>query len=92
MDTVAVGKMADTFQTLHDVLVNVNQTLDGLVNILKDTAFIGKVGGNAVIHFIEDIQPEIKRVSDKCAELNVDVKASVEAFARGDAEGATRFH
>jgi hypothetical protein len=92
MDIPAVHQMAKNFGNIGDVLATVNQTLEILVNTLKATAFIGLVGGGAVIAFIEMIKPHIKNMSDKCKELNRDLESSVRAYERGDAQGATRFY
>lgn len=92
MDVPAVRDMAKTFGTINEVLDAVNKVLEGLVMILKSTAFIGMVGGLAVAHFIEMIKPHIQEMAEKCQELNQDVSASVDAYERGDALGATRFY
>jgi len=92
MDIPAVENVAKQLGVVSDVLIAVNQVLEGLSMILKTTAFIGLVGGYAVAKFIDAIKPYIKRVADKCAELEQDVTASVRAYERGDALGATRFY
>jgi len=73
-------------------LKTVAKTLEALANILKSTAFVGLVGGFAVLHVIEVIKPYIKKMADQSAELKKDVMDSVLAFERGDAQGATRFY
>jgi len=60
--------------------------------ILKATAFIGLVGGYAVIQFIEMIKPHIEEMAEKCKELMDDLSKSVDAYERGDQLGATRFY
>jgi hypothetical protein len=92
MDIPAVQNVAKKLGVVSDVLAAVNQVLEGLSMILKTTAFIGMVGGYAIAKFIDSIKPYIKQVSDKCAELEQDVNASVAAYERGDAMGATRFY
>ena len=92
MDIPAVENIAKILGRVSDVLNAVNKVLEGLVLILKTTAFIGLVGGYAVIQFIESIKPYIKQMADKCEELDRDVRASVAAYERGDALGATRFY
>jgi hypothetical protein len=66
--------------------------LEGLIKILEVTAFIGLVGGLALKHFLEIIKPQIERLAEKCEELMGDLNASVDAYERGDALGATRFY
>ena len=92
MDIPAVQNIARILGTVSDVLNAVNTILEGLLMILRTTAFIGLVGGGAVIAFIERIKPHIKEMADKCEELDRDVMASVEAYERGDQLGATRFY
>lgn len=92
MDIPAVRNIANTLGKVSDVLKTVSKTMEALANILKSTAFVGLVGGAAVIHVIETIKPYIKQMAEKSAELKKDVLESVAAFERGDAQGATRFY
>ena len=92
MDVPAVRDVAKGFDTIHDVLTGVGKTLDVLSNVLKGAAFMGAVGAAAVARFIDAIKPDIERMAQKCAELNKDLNASVDAFERGDEQGATRFY
>lgn len=92
MDIPAVKNIANTLGKVSDVLKNVAKTLEALANILKSTAFIGLVGGTAVLAVIEMIKPHITKVAEKSAELKKDVLDSVTAYERGDAQGATRFY
>ncbi len=92
MDIPAVRDIAKTFGNVSDVLKNVSQVLQVLIDTLKATAFIGLVGGLAVAHFMEMIKPYIDKMAEKCAELKSDVTASVDAYERGDAQGATKFY
>ncbi|MBP8251184.1 MAG: hypothetical protein KAX40_02385 [Herpetosiphon sp.] len=92
MDIPAVRNVAKTFGTVSEVLANVAKVLDMLSNTLKATAFIGLVGGAVVAQFIDAVKPHIEDMSRKCQELNQDVSASVDAYERGDQQGATRFY
>lgn len=92
MDVPAVRDMAKAFGTISEVLQTVVKVLEALIMTLKTTAFIGLVGGAAVAHFLEMIKPHIEDLAEKCAELNKDLDASVDAYERGDALGATRFY
>ncbi len=92
MDIPAVRNIANTLGQVSDTLKAVAKTLEALANILKSTAFVGLVGGAAVLHVIETVKPYIIRVAEKSAELKKDVLDSVAAFERGDAQGATRFY
>ncbi|MEI8164722.1 MAG: hypothetical protein WCG26_00010 [Chloroflexales bacterium] len=92
MDVPAVRQMAKGLGTIGDTLTAVVKVLEMLITTLKVVAFIGLVGGTAVAQFIESIKPYIEQMAAKFAELCGDVNASVDAFERGDAAGATRFH
>jgi uncharacterized protein YukE len=92
MEVPAVKNMSKNFQQISQTLKQVCNTLQVLSNILKTTAFIGMVGGAVVAQFIDMIKPHIDKMSQKCAELSKDLKASAEAYERGDQQGATRFY
>jgi hypothetical protein len=92
MDIPAVRDMAKTFGQIGEVLEAVDKVLKGLIEILNVTAFIGLVGGLALKMFLEMIEPQIKKMAEKCKELMRDVNASVNAYERGDRQGATRFY
>ena len=92
MEVPAVRQMAKTFGQLGEILQAVSKVLEGLSMTLKVTAFMGLVGGLAVAFFIDRINPQLKDLAEKCQELNEDLDASVDAYERGDAVGATRFY
>ncbi len=92
MDIPAVREMSSSFDTIGDVLQGVAKALEILANILKATAFIGMVGGFAVLMIIEQVRPYIEEIAEKCLELAKDLTASIDAYERGDTLGATRFH
>lgn len=92
MDIPVVRGMAKRFGTISDVLKTVNKTLQALVTVLKTTAFIGLVGGLAVAQYIETIRPFIEEMQKKTAEISKDLTSSVNAYERGDQQGATRFY
>lgn len=91
MEIPTVRGMAKRFATISDVLKNVSRTLQALLTVLKTTAFIGLVGGYAVAQYIETIKPFIDEMAKKTAEISKDLTASVNAYERGDQQGATRF-
>ena len=92
MEVPAVRQMGKNFQAISEVLSTVNKVLEAMLMILKATAFIGLVGGTAVAGYIEMIKPYIENMVQKTAELSKDLNASVDAYERGDAQGATRFY
>ncbi len=92
MDIPAVRNMSREFSRIGELLDKVNKVLEGLMMLLRSTAFIGAVGGLAVLHFIEMIKPYIANMAKKCTEIGHDLELSVAAYERGDAQGATRFY
>jgi hypothetical protein len=92
MDVDAVRGTARTLGRIGEVLGTVGNALEGLVQTLRATAFIGLVGGFAVAQTIETVRPQIERMGEQCLELERDVNASADAYERGDATGATRFY
>lgn len=92
MDVPAVRGMAKSFGNISTILQAVVKALEALIMTLKTTAFIGLVGGQSLICFLEMIKPHIEQIAEKCTELNSDLDASVDAYERGDQLGATRFY
>lgn len=92
MNVPAVRKMSRNFSAISRVLKNVSKTLQMLMNILKATAFVGLVGGLAVERYISMIKPQIDRLAKDSAEVAKDLTAAADAYERGDAQGALRFH
>jgi hypothetical protein len=92
MNIPEVQNISKTFATLNQVLNGVSQALTVLIDTLKATAFIGLVGGLAEAHFLEIMKKQLDQMAAKCDELSKDVKAAVDAYERGDEQGATRFY
>lgn len=92
MDIPSVRNIAGTLGTVSEVLKTTSKTMQVLITTLKTTAFIGLVGGYALAQFMETIKPYIDEMADKCAQLKTDVTTSVDAYERGDEQGATRFY
>jgi hypothetical protein len=91
MDVPACESIANTLGTVGDVLDTVAKVLEALSMTLKTTAFIGLVGGIVVAQYIDAVRPHIQEMSDKCKELDQDVKASIQRFQTGDQTIAARF-
>lgn len=92
MEIPAVRSMAKKFHDIGEVLSGVNKVMEALSTTLKAVAFIGFVGTAIVAQYIDTIKPYIKQMADKCVELGKDLSFSVDAYERGDTQGATRFH
>ena len=91
MDVPVVRNTAKTLGTIGEVLRTVGNVLEALATTLRATAFVGLVGGYALAQTIDTVRPHIERMGEQCSELERDVNASVDAYERGDATGATRF-
>jgi len=92
MNIPEVQGIAKTFANVSETLRGISTALQTLIMILKSTAFIGMVGGLAEAHFLEIMKRQIDQMADKTEEMSKDVTAAVEAYERGDAQGATKFH
>jgi hypothetical protein len=92
MDIPEVKGISKKFSSLSQILVNISKVLEFIANTLKNTAFIGLVGGAVLLHIIESIKPKIDEMARKCEEISKDVMDAVLAFERGDQAGALRFH
>jgi uncharacterized protein YukE len=92
MNVPAVRKMARNFSAISRVLKNVSKTLQNLSNILKSTAFVGLVGGMAVQSYINRYKPRLDQLARDSQEISKDLKDAADAYERGDAAGALRFH
>ncbi len=92
MDTDAVRGMAKNFENICEVLRTVSKVLEALSLLLKTTAFVGLVGGAIARMYIDTFKPRVDDLADNCEELGKDLNASVLAYERGDALGATRFY
>jgi len=92
MNIPQVQGIAQTFTQINETLRAVSTALGVLIDILKATAFIGLVATLAEAHFLEIMKRQIDQMADKAEELSKDVTAAVEAYERGDATGATKFH
>ena len=80
MDVEAVGEMAAGFRSAADALKAARQTLEAAILTLKDTAFIGSVGDQAVERFLSNIKPQMDRLAQKCEELNQDLTSAMASF------------
>jgi hypothetical protein len=92
MDIPAVRGVARQFGLFSQTLTTVSRVLTALSNILKGTAFIGLVGGAAAIFIIDNLNRLIKHWAERCTWLSRELSNSVNAYERGDAQGATLFY
>jgi len=92
MNIPEVEGISKSFAQISETLKGVSTALGVLINILKSTAFIGMVGGLAEAHFLEIMKRQIDQMAQKADEMSKDVQAAVEAYERGDQQGATKFY
>lgn len=92
MDVPAVRGIAKNLVLIGEVLLAANKTIEVLLSTVRTTAFIGTVGTAAYIRYVEQTKPYIEHAAMKCMELSQDINASVDAFERGDAQGAAKYY
>jgi len=73
-------------------LENVSKALQTAIAFLKGSAFVGLFGNHVMATYMEQVQKEIANFSKRCLDMSGDLLQSAEAYERGDAAGATRFH
>ncbi len=81
------------FGTFSSLLTNVSKALDWCIMTLRTTAFIGMVGGAAAAQYIDMINRQyVKPLAQNCAAMSRELGKSIDAYERGDAQGATLFY
>jgi uncharacterized protein YukE len=92
MDVPAVRNVATRFGEMGETLQGVNKAMEAAIAMLKASAFVGLFGNYAYAQYLEQLQPIVEDYANKCVEMSGDLQASAEAYERGDAAGATKFH
>ncbi len=79
------------FKAFSQILDAVSKALDAIVQALRSVAFIGGVSA-AVAQFIDMINKQyIKPLAKNCSTMSRELGKSIDAYERGDAQGATLF-
>lgn len=92
MDVTAVKGMSSRFGEMGENLNRVSSGIEATLTVLKTTAFIGNFGSFVVQNYLENLKKAIDNFAAKCEEMAGDLQNSAEAYERGDAAGAARFH
>jgi uncharacterized protein YukE len=92
MDVPAVRNVATRFGEMGETLQGVNKAMEAAIAMLKASAFVGLFGNYAYAQYLEQLQPIVEDYANRCVEMSGDLQASAEAYERGDAAGATKFH
>ena len=92
MDVPAVKEMAKKFGDMSEKLQTVSKGMEHTLTVLKASAFVGLFGNFALANYLEQIKPVVDGFADKCSQMSDDVLKSAEAYERGDAAGAAKFH
>jgi len=87
-----VEQSAAGFEQVGNTLKMVNKALLAAIMLLKTTAFIGMVGGHAVAAYLENIQPKVDQLSDKCIEMAGDLRATMAQKQQEDEGNAPKFN
>jgi hypothetical protein len=92
MDIQAVKDISGQFENMNDSLTQTSNAMQAAITLLKASAFVGLIGNQAVASYLEQLKPQIDGYAAKCAEMAGDLLKSAEAYERGDAQGAAKFH
>jgi len=91
MDIPQVQRMAQSFGTFGEVLQSVSKVLEAAIWVLRITAFVGLVGGEAVEQFLSLVKPRVDSIGQKMLELRGDINSAVNNYQTGDITGSTHF-
>ncbi len=91
MDIPAVTNIANSFGTFGDVLQKVSQGLQAAIVVLQVTAFMGLVGGEAVVAYAEQVKPNVDNLAKKMLALQQDIQGAISNYQTGDQSGSSRF-
>lgn len=86
IDYDAVNGMGDTLGSLGDVINILDIVFTVLASILIATGFGAPIGGKYMSR-----KPTVKKLIDKCHELDQDLHGAVTAIQNGDAQGSRKF-
>jgi hypothetical protein len=91
MDIPAVTSMAQAFGGFSDALKTVSTILQGAIDLLNATAFIGDVGGAAVAAWLNTIKPNVDNMANKMSELQSGIQGAISNYVTGDTNGSALF-
>ena len=91
MDHNVVGQAAKMFMTTADMLKNVAKILEGLIQMLRASAFFSAGTSLALANYFENIKNMINNLVKVCEELGGDLMRAVEDHKRGDIRGKRYF-
>ena len=86
IDYDAVNSMGDTLGRVGDVVEVLDYVFTALAGILIATGFGSPIGGKYMSR-----KPTVKKLIDKCHELDTDLHQAVIAIQNGDAQGSRKF-
>ncbi|MCB0077448.1 MAG: hypothetical protein KDD73_08465 [Anaerolineales bacterium] len=92
MDVNALLAIARIYKERGELVVVASRRIERLSTLLRDNAFAGRVGGAILSHHIDYMRPSLLEWARKSIQIGDDLQASVEAYQRGDEQGATRFY
>ncbi len=86
IDYDAVNTMGDTLGKLGDVVEVLDVVFTALAAILTATGFGAPIGAKYIAK-----KPAVKKLIDKCHELDGDLHQAVISIQNGDAQGSKKF-
>lgn len=91
MDIPQVEKFVSSFNTFGETLKKISQVLEGLMMVLKITAFVGFVGGAIVERWLNILKPQVDKMAAKMLEISRDVNDAIKSYRDGDNTGSSHF-
>lgn len=91
MDIPQVEKFVQQFNTFGETLKKISQVLEGLMMVLKITAFVGFVGGAIVERWLSILKPQVDKMANKMLEISRDVNDAIKSYRDGDNTGSSHF-
>ncbi len=92
MDLPVLRKGAARLAATGETFATISDNLKQLVEVLIASPFTRLTGGEAIAYLTQVTIPRIDQLANQCAEMSRDMQASIAAFERGDATGATRYY
>ena len=91
MDREALRNIASQFGVMSNTLKTIDQALEAAIRVLETAAFIGLIGAQAILCYVQRIQPIISRLSQRCSEIDADLRFSIQADLEGNRQIAGQF-
>lgn len=92
MDIPVISGYADDFESINLELKTLKGAVQAAILALEASAFTGNFASKVQTDYLEGILSKIDTFATACEEMSGDLKASADAYEKGDELGATKFH